>query len=68
MTDTPKEGWGWLLNSRKWHYFLPGGRSICGKWLALGNQTLEQGNDTSSDNCAACRKKVTSLKQKATAS
>lgn len=45
------EGWNWLHNSRKWHYFADG-RSLCGKWMTLGtNADAEQGGDASSDNC-----------------
>jgi hypothetical protein len=50
------EGWTYLYNSPKWHYFR-GGRSLCGKWLLLlGGGELEQGNIGSPDNCAKCRK------------
>ena len=56
------EGWGWLLNSTKWHYFLADGKSMCGKWLRLSNDDQEQGNDDSPDNCAACRKKLKARK------
>ena len=35
MTDKPaREGWGWLSNAAKWHYFV-GGKSLCGRWLML---------------------------------
>jgi len=47
------EGWGWITNSPKWHYFVDG-RSLCGKWIGLGE--LEQGNDGSPDNCTACKR------------
>ena len=52
-----KEGWTWLSNSRKWHYFVDN-RSLCGKFGLLSSPKLEQGNDTSPDNCMACRKKL----------
>ena len=51
-----KEGWGFLFNSRKWHYFR-GGMSLCGKWGLLSSDALEQGNDNSPENCAACKRK-----------
>jgi len=51
------EGWGWLINSRKWHYFV-GGRSLCGRWLAPWLKELEQGNDNSPDNCAECKRRL----------
>ena len=60
-----KEGWAWLWNSQKWHYFR-GGRSLCGKFLLLAHpeEGYEIGNDLSKDNCAICRKKRLREKQK----
>ena len=45
-----KEGWAWLWNSQKWHYFR-GGRSLCGKFLLLAHpeEGYEIGNDLSKD-------------------
>lgn len=51
------EGWTWLHNSTRWHYFDEG-RSLCGKWMILSCDNLEIGNDNSPDNCAACGKKL----------
>lgn len=59
-----KEGWGWIRNSPKWHYFVDG-RSLCGKWLGLGLGELEQGNDESGDNCTVCKKALAKRKAKA---
>jgi hypothetical protein len=50
------EGWTWLVNSPKWHYFRSG-RSLCGRWLNLGRPELQQGDQASLDNCAACFRK-----------
>lgn len=50
-----KDGWAWPNNSRKAHYFSRG-RSLCGKMMYLG--ATEQGNDTSPDNCAECRRRL----------
>jgi len=58
-----KEGWTWLTNSTKWHYFVEG-RSLCGKFMLLSIPELEQGNDGSLDNCMACRKKLEKRKGK----
>jgi len=55
MTEENKEGWTWLSNSRKWHYFVDG-RSLCGRFMLFSTSGLEQGNDTSTDNCMACMK------------
>jgi hypothetical protein len=51
------EGWNWLQNSKKWHYFVEG-RSLCEKWMLLFNDDSKQGNDNSPDNCSVCRKKL----------
>lgn len=51
-----KEGWKWLINSTKAHYFR-GGQSLCRRWMSFGT-TFEQGNDESPDNCKACVKKL----------
>ena len=50
-----KEGWGWLFNADKWHYFRDG-QSLCRKWALLSASALEQGNNNSPTNCLACRK------------
>jgi hypothetical protein len=62
VAKSPKEGWGWVLASPKWHYFVDN-RSLCGKWLGLGLGELEQGKDEIPDNCTGCRKAL--LKRKA---
>jgi len=57
-----REGWTWLRNSRKWHYFVDN-RSLCGRWMLFTAPGLEQGNDNSSDNCAMCQKKLIARKK-----
>jgi len=57
MKEPNKEGWTWLINSTKWHYFR-NGKSLCGKWMTFGNPDLEQGNNNSPDNCKSCRNKL----------
>lgn len=53
------EGWAWLLNADKFHYFVKG-RSLCCKYLLLGAfDKCEPRTDT--DKCADCRKKVAKL-------
>ncbi len=50
-----KEGWTWLWNTRKDHYFREG-RSLCGRWLCLGDALLP--NEPSEDEvCKTCRRK-----------
>ena len=64
------EGWGWLIlagswsGTKKWHYFVDG-KSLCGKYMTLGQIELEQGNDDSPDNCAECRRRLLKRKENA---
>lgn len=52
------EGWTWIIGSPKWHY-VRNFRSLCGRWLLLVMpEDIEQGNDTSKDNCMGCRRKL----------
>lgn len=57
MNPKPTEGWTWLYNATKWHYFRDG-YSLCGKWMILGEQDYEQGNNDSPDNCKSCKRKL----------
>jgi hypothetical protein len=59
--DKNKEGWTWLFNSKKWHYFREN-KSLCGGFMLLGRPRLEQGNNTSPDNCKRCLKKLNGVK------
>ena len=53
-----KEGWSWLYNSPKYHYFREG-RSLCKRWMILGPGDFEQDwKDDMPDNCAGCQKKL----------
>ena len=52
-----KEGWTFLFNSPKWHYFREG-RSLCGRFLLLGSPELEKGNDDSVSNYVGCKRKL----------
>lgn len=57
MTEPLIQGWGHIPSvSRKWHWFKPDGRSLCGRVLAL-RCSYEDGNDNSPDNCAECRRR-----------
>ena len=57
-TDTQAtEGWTWLYNSRKWHYFRDG-NSLCRKWSLLRHPSDRYSGDTDSpDNCAECARR-----------
>jgi len=61
-----KQGWTYLYNSPKWHYFDSenGGRSLCGRWMLFSLGDLESGNDNSPDNCKACAKKLAKRNEK----
>jgi len=60
--EMKKEGWGWPALSKKAHYFAHSLTSLCGHWLFGGS--LEQGNDGSLDNCAACKRKLKKLRER----
>ena len=56
-----KEGWTWVENSKKWHYFQSDGRSLCGKFglFRTMNGSLEDGSAVSDGmKCAACKRKL----------
>lgn len=55
----PKQGWTWLSNSTKWHYFKEGSNTtLCGKFMLLrGPDELDDTNHNSRDNCLACKRK-----------
>ncbi len=54
-----KEGWTWLFNSTKWHFFnRETGRSICGRFLLLGIPELKEFSERSPDDCALCWRKI----------
>lgn len=57
-----KEGWGFPGRSKKAHYFVDS-MSLCRKW-GFYYGSLEQGNDDSPDNCAACRRELAKRKVK----
>ena len=56
-------GWGAIINRRKWHYFDEKGNALCDRAIFLDkHENLEQGNDSSPDNCVECKRKKTKLK------
>ena len=67
-TDTKApEGWTYLYNSPKWHYFRDS-RSLCGKFLLLDSSELEEGKNDHPKNCMGCRRKLEAeLKRQAAA-
>lgn len=57
MIDISSEGWAWLYNSRKWHFFR-NKQSLCGKFMLLGHPIdgYEIDRDSPSD-CAECKRR-----------
>jgi hypothetical protein len=52
------EGWNWIYNSTKWHYFVDGS-SLCKNWMLFSvPENMELGNNNSPDNCKVCQKKL----------
>lgn len=50
-----KPGWGSTPISKKWHWFDNDGMSLCRK-IGFYRGNTKEGNDSSADNCARCRK------------
>lgn len=63
-----KQGWNYMVNSPKWHYFIEG-RSLCDRWLGLGLSGFDDDplSDNHPSNCAVCAKKVAKLRAKTAA-
>lgn len=60
-----KRGWFRVMGlSRKWHYFKPDEtHTVCGEWgMFAAPNALEDFNDSSSDNCAACKRIVAAMR------
>ncbi len=55
----PLEGWTYLYNSPKWHYFRSG-KSLCGRFMLLGKPELEahSGDIAGKDDCKGCYRKL----------
>jgi len=47
------EGWAWLTNVTKRHYFV-NGRSLCKQWVRLGELELLTKYDDIQENCKRC--------------
>ena len=58
MTDIPQEGWTYLMNAIKWHYFGPDGRSLCMRWFYGGPKTDYRDSPPNFDGCVACTRKL----------
>lgn len=52
------EGWTWLVNATKWHYFVDG-RSLCGRWMTFVRASeLEPDTGPGPDDCRECRRRL----------
>lgn len=58
MSDKPKQGWGWPVNSLKSHYFHEA-RSLCLRWGYVG--LLETRETPPPDACRECEKRLAKL-------
>ena len=58
-----KEGWGFPRGSKKAHYFLENGMSLCNRY-GFYRGSKEQGLDESPDNCTACKKALKRLRER----
>ncbi len=55
--DNKTQGWTWLFNTPKEHYFV-NGQSLCGRWMCLGDD-----HSAKPDNpCKICLKKLEQMK------
>ena len=54
-----KEGWNWLFNSRKEHYFVLG-KSLCNRYMLLDTSHL---SETTNNPCAICKKKLEKMRK-----
>ena len=57
-----KTGWAQPSNSRKNHYFMEDRRSLCGRWAFFGELTKDVPEDDSSNDCAACLRKLKKIR------
>ena len=60
----PKKNTGWwnpepysFRRRATFHYVQADGKTLCGKWLYIGQGTVEEGQDEHHENCAMCKKK-----------
>lgn len=58
--ETPKEGWNFLWNARKSHWFGTDGTSLCKRWFTLG--AVRYAAPQVNPPCATCTKKLEARK------
>jgi hypothetical protein len=56
MAEKIKEGWTWLSNSNKQHYFV-GHESLCKEWGLIDNSALQTGYNSPCLKCLKAFKK-----------
>lgn len=65
MSTKITEGWKWLMNAPKAHYFRDG-RALCRRWMYLGSE-FDTDIAASPDDCKICTAKLAKEKTSATA-
>ena len=56
---TGNQGWKYLFNAPKQHYFKEGW-SLCGRWMTIGwGECVEDNGKPQADECVSCRRKLT---------
>lgn len=55
--DPGRRGWIWLMGWKKAHYFVRGGRSLCGRAPQPWGMFLEDDNHGSPANCLKCNER-----------
>lgn len=63
----PTEGWTWLYNTPKWHYFI-NQESLCKRWMLFTKGTYLEANMKTyrDDYCKVCTKKLKAMRPNAT--
>lgn len=62
--DTPKvRGWTQIAGSRKYHYFIGPGNSLCDRYMAwaLDPNMVEDDKHDHPDNCLPCQRRRAKL-------
>jgi hypothetical protein len=59
----PSEGWTWLYNTPKWHYFVDQ-ESLCKRWILFTKGAFLEPDIKAynSDYCKICRKKLKAMR------
>lgn len=63
VESRPKEGWTWLYNTPKWHYFVDQ-ESLCRRWILFSGGAFLEPNMRSNriGYCKTCEKKLKAMR------